>query len=211
MYGVILAGGSGTRFWPVSREQSPKQLQQFFGSGTMIQNTVQRLLPLISIENLYVGTHQQQALETLRQLDSFAFSPNHLLAEPCNKNTALAIGLMAKIVEKKDSNAIMAIFPADHVVSNAKKFSQTLKKAEVLAQKGFLVTLGIPPTRPETGFGYLKKGSEIDEDAFQVEQFVEKPDLATAKEYLKNGNFFWNCGVFIWKAATILKELQQHA
>ena len=88
MYGLILAGGSGTRFWPVSREQSPKQLQKFYGRGTMIQNTVQRLLPLISIENLYVGTHKEQALETLRQLDSFAFSPNHLLAEPCSKNTA---------------------------------------------------------------------------------------------------------------------------
>ncbi|MBL79478.1 MAG: mannose-1-phosphate guanylyltransferase/mannose-6-phosphate isomerase [Nitrosomonadaceae bacterium] len=211
MYGVILAGGSGTRFWPVSREQSPKQLQQFSGSGTMIQNTVERLLPLISIENLYVGTHQQQAFETLRQLDSFAFSPNHLLAEPCSKNTALAIGLMAKIMEDKDADAVMAIFPADHVVSNSEKFIQIIQKAETIAQKGFLITLGIPPTRPETGFGYLKKGSEIDEDAFQVEQFVEKPDLATAKGYLKNGNFFWNCGVFIWKAATILKELQKHA
>ena len=99
----------------------------------MIQNTVQRLLPLISIENLYVGTNQEQALETLRQLDSFAFSPNHLLAEPCSKNTALAIGLMAKIVEEKDSDAIMAIFSADHVISNTKKFGEILKKAEILA------------------------------------------------------------------------------
>jgi len=213
MYGVILAGGSGTRFWPVSREQSPKQLQQFFGSGTMIQNTVQRLLPIISIENLYVGTHQQQALETLRQLDSFAFSPNHLLAEPCSKNTALAIGLMAKIVEKKDSDAIMAIFPADHVVSNAKKFSQTLKKAEVLAQNGLLVTLGIPPTRPETGFGYLKQGLELEgsEDTYLIDRFEEKPNLSKAKKYLEQGTYFWNCGIFVWKASTILRELQQHA
>ena len=213
MYGLILAGGSGTRFWPVSREQSPKQLQQFFGSGTMIQNTVQRLLPLISIENLYVGTHQQQALETLQQLDSFAFSPNHLLAEPCSKNTALAIGLMAKIVEEKDSEAIMAIFPADHVVSNAKKFSQILKKAEVLAQKGFLVTLGIPPTRPETGFGYLKQGLELEdsEDTYRVNRFEEKPDLSKAKKYLEQGTYFWNCGIFVWKASAILGELQQHS
>ena len=172
----------------------------------MIQNTVQRLLPLISIENLYVGTHQEQALETLRQLDSFAFSPNHLLAEPCSKNTALAIGLMAKIVEEKDSDAIMAIFPADHVISNTKKFSQILKKAEVLAQKGFLVTLGIPPTRPETGFGYLKQGMELEgsEDTYLVDRFEEKPDLSKAKKYLEQGTFFWNCGIFVWKASTIL-------
>ena len=213
MYGVILAGGSGTRFWPVSREQSPKQLQQFFGSGTMIQNTVERLLPLISIENLYVGTHQQQALETLRQLDSFAFSPNHLLAEPCSKNTALAIGLMAKIVEEKDSEGIMAIFPADHVVSNAKKFSQALKKAEVLAKKGLLVTLGIPPKRPETGFGYLKQGLELEdsEDTYRVDRFEEKPDLSKAKKYLEQGTYFWNCGIYVWKASVILGELKQHA
>ena len=213
MYGVILAGGSGTRFWPVSREQSPKQLQQFYGPGTMIQNTVQRLLPLISIENLYVGTHQQQALETLRQLDSFAFSPNHLLAEPCSKNTALAIGLIAKIVEKKDSDAIMAIFPADHVVSNTKKFSQILKQAEVFAQKGFLVTLGIPPTRPETGFGYLKQGLELEssEDTYLVDRFEEKPDLSKATKYLEQGTYFWNCGIFVWKASAILGELQQPA
>ena len=213
MYGLILAGGSGARFWPVSREQSPKQLQQFYGRGTMIQNTVQRLLPLISIENLYVGTHQEQALETLGQLDSFAFSPNHLLAEPCSKNTALAIGLMAKIVEEKDSDAIMAIFPADHVVSNTKKFSQILKKAEVLAQKGFLVTLGIPPTRPETGFGYLKQGLELEgsEDTYLVDRFEEKPDLSRATKYLEQGTYFWNCGIFVWKASAILGELQQHA
>jgi mannose-1-phosphate guanylyltransferase / mannose-6-phosphate isomerase len=213
MYGVILAGGSGTRFWPVSREQSPKQLQKFVGAGTMIQNTVQRLLPLIPVEKLYVGTHHQQALETLNQLNSFEFSSDHLLAEPCSKNTAVAIGLMAKIISSKNADAVMAVFPADHVVSDPQNFMKVLQKAETLAQKDFLVTLGIPPTKPETGFGYLKQGTEIKgfEETYHVEQFVEKPDLSTAKKYLKTGTYFWNCGVFIWKATTLLEELERHA
>lgn len=212
MYGVILAGGSGTRFWPVSREQSPKQLQKFVGTGTMIQNTVQRLLPLISIDNLYIGTHKQQAVETIRQLDSFGFSPNHLLAEPCSKNTALAIGLMAIILADKDPDAVMTIFPADHVVSKSENFIKVLQKAEALAQKGFLVTLGIPPTRPETGFGYLKQGLALEgtEGIYRVDKFEEKPDHSTAKKYLELGTYFWNCGVFAWKATAILSELQQH-
>lgn len=211
MYGVILAGGSGTRFWPTSREQSPKQLQKIVGTGTMLQNTVQRLLPLIPTEKLYLATNHQQAVETLRQLDSCGFFPDHLLAEPCNRNTALAIGLMAKIIINKDPNAILAVFPADHVVADSESFIKTLKKAKTLAQENYLVTIGISPTRPETGFGYLKQGAEIENGAFQVEQFVEKPDLLKAKQYLEDGKYFWNCGVFIWKASAILEELQKYA
>ena len=211
MHGVILAGGSGTRFWPTSREQSPKQLQKIVGTGTMLQNTVQRLLPLIPVENLFLATNHQQALETLRQLDSYGFIPDHLIAEPCNRNTALAIGLIAKLIINKDSNAILAIFPADHVVANSENFIKTLKRAEALAQKDYLVTLGIPPTRPETGFGYLKQGAEIENGVYQVEQFVEKPDRPKAEQYLEHGKYFWNCGVFIWKASTILEELQKYA
>ena len=213
MYGVILAGGSGTRFWPVSREQSPKQLHNFVGSGTMIQNTVQRLLPLIPVEKLYVGTHHQQARETLRQLDLFDFSPDHLLAEPCSRNTAAAIGLVANMIAEKDADAVIAVFPADHVIADSENFIKVLQKAEALAQKGFLVTLGIPPTRPETGFGYLKQGTEITsfKETYHVEQFVEKPDVSTAKKYLDMGTYFWNCGVFVWKATTLLEELQKYA
>ncbi len=213
MYGIILAGGSGTRFWPISREQSPKQLQKIVGSETMVQSTIRRLLPLIPIEKLYLGTNHQQAIETHRQLAPFGFSGNHIIAEPCNRNTALAIGLMAKVLVDKDPDAVMSVFPADHVITDSESFIKVLQKAEALAQKGFLVTLGIPPTRPETGFGYLQQGSKIEgfEGACQVKQFVEKPDLNTAKQYLEEGTYFWNCGVFIWKAATLLEELGKYA
>jgi len=115
MYGVILAGGSGTRFWPVSREQNPKQLQEIVGPGTMVQNTVQRLLPLIPTEKLYLATNHQQAIETLHQLDCYGFFSDHLIAEPSSRNTALAIGLMAKLLIDKDPDAVMGVFPADHV------------------------------------------------------------------------------------------------
>ena len=213
MYGVILAGGSGTRFWPISHEQSPKQLQEIVGPGTMIQNTVQRLLPLIPIENIFLGTNHKQAVETLRQLDSYNFVADHLIAEPCSRNTALAIGVMAQLMIDKDPDAIMGVFPADHVVTNSEAFIKALQKAETIAQNGYLVTLGIPPTRPETGFGYLKQGTTIEnmEGAYHVDRFVEKPDNHTAKQYLEQGNYYWNCGVFVWKAASILKEMQQHA
>ena len=211
MYGVILAGGSGTRFWPTSREQSPKQLQNIVGTGTMLQNTVQRLLPLVSIEHFYLATNYQHAVETLRQLDYYGFSSDHLIAEPCNRNTALAIGLMSKVIANNDSNAVMAVFPADHVVTNSENFIKTLQQAEILAKKGYLVTIGIPPTRSETGFGYLQQGSEIENGAYNVEQFIEKPDLHKAEQYLQHGKYYWNSGIFIWKASIILEELQSYA
>jgi mannose-1-phosphate guanylyltransferase/mannose-6-phosphate isomerase len=212
MFGVILAGGSGTRFWPKSREQSPKQLLKIVGPGTMIQNTVERLLPLIPASNIFMVTHALHAFETCHQTESFGISPSQLLAEPVGKNTAAAIGFAAKVLHEKDPTAVMAVFPADHVVKDPEAFHEVLRQGEKVADKGFLVTLGIRPTRAEQGYGYIKQGQALkgSEGAYEAERFVEKPDAATAQKFIDDGGYSWNCGVFLWKVSTILEEIKTH-
>jgi mannose-1-phosphate guanylyltransferase/mannose-6-phosphate isomerase len=212
MYAVILAGGVGSRFWPISREQSPKQLQSLTGSGTMIQNTMSRLLPLASADELYVITNEQHALETCKQLQAYDFPSRNLVAEPVGRNTSAAIALAAQIIAEQDDDAILGIFPADHVITDEKSFLHILKQANEVAEKGHLVTLGIKPTRPETGYGYIKKGPGLTgfQQAFQVDRFVEKPNNDTAKKFLDSGEYFWNCGVFIAKASVLLQETQTY-
>lgn len=212
MLGVILAGGSGSRFWPKSREQSPKQLLKIAGPGTMIQNTVERLLPLIPIHDIFMVTHADHAFETCRQLEKFGFSPSRLLAESTGKNTAAAIGFAARVLHQKNPDEVMAVFPADHVMADPQAFREALGRGEKAASEGFLVTLGILPNRPETGYGYIKKGLPLEgvNEAWRVKRFVEKPDLPTAKRFIDEGGYFWNCGVFLWKVSTLLKEMQTH-
>jgi mannose-1-phosphate guanylyltransferase/mannose-6-phosphate isomerase len=212
MYGVILAGGVGSRFWPRSREQSPKQLQSLTGSGTMIQNTMSRLLPLGSAESLFVITNEQHAQETCNQLKAYGFPSRNLIAEPVGRNTAAAIALATQIIAEEDADAILGIFPADHVITDEKSFLQVVKQANEVAEKGHLVTLGIKPSRAETGYGYIKKGPGLTgfSQAYQVDQFVEKPNHDKAQQYLDSGEYFWNCGVFIAKASVLLRETQTY-
>ncbi len=212
MIGIILAGGSGTRFWPKSRELLPKQLIQIAGSNTMIQSTVERLLSAISIDNIYVITHQFHAFETCRQLEEFGFSPSNLIAEPIAKNTAPALALASVFLKDKHYDDVLGVFPADHVISDVKKFNQVLKKAEETALKDYLVALGVQPTRPETGYGYIKRGQTIEgyESSFIVDEFVEKPDIEKAKAFLETNEHFWNCGIFFWKTSQILAEFKTH-
>jgi mannose-1-phosphate guanylyltransferase / mannose-6-phosphate isomerase len=212
MIGIILAGGSGTRFWPKSRETLPKQLIKIAGSKTMIQYTVERLLPTINIEDIYVVTHQFHAFETCRQLKEFGFLPSNLIAEPIAKNTAPALALASVFLKENHFNDVLGIFPADHVISDSGKFKQVLKDSEEIAFKDYLVTLGVEPSRPETGYGYIKKGKSIDKRSkfFIVDQFIEKPDIETAKTFLAAKEHFWNCGIFFWKTSRILEELKNH-
>jgi len=212
MISVILAGGSGERFWPLSRESHPKQLLSITGEHSLIQQTVERLLPMTPIDRIYIITNEQHAVQTLNQLAPYGFKPDHLIAEPVGRNTAPAIALAAELFHDKPDE-IMAVFPADHVLSDPDAFHETLRQAEQAAQQDYLVTLGVKPTRPETGYGYILKGGDIEKmyNAFKVGQFMEKPDRATAEHFLKQRRYYWNCGIFVWKVSAIRKELQQHA
>ena len=207
MYAVIIAGGSGSRFWPKSRENLPKQLLSIVGQETMIQSTVGRISPLIPVENIWVITNEQHALETCYQLKNFGFSPSQLLTEPIARNTSAAIGYSAKILSQSNPDAIMAIFPADHVITTPEPFLKLLKQAEAIASENHIVTLGIKPTSPETGYGYIKQGKKIKENSFKVDRFIEKPDKLTAEKYLKEGGYYWNSGIFVWKVSTLLNEI----
>ena len=208
MYIVILAGGSGTRFWPLSRAARPKQLISITGDSSMLQRTVERVLPLKPKRILVVTSHIQ-AEETARQLLRFRKVPIDVIAEPIPRNTAPAIGLAATIVAAHDPSGIMLVLPADHFIKDEEALRDTLIHAGHAARNGYLVTLGIMPSRPETGYGYIEAEMDLrGEGPFPVRRFVEKPPLEEAMRYLEEGNYFWNSGMFIWRADTILGEMK---
>ncbi|MCM2357348.1 MAG: sugar phosphate nucleotidyltransferase [Geobacteraceae bacterium] len=211
MYAVILAGGSGTRFWPLSRKRNPKQLMSVFGGKSMLQRTVERVLPL-KPKRILVVTNALQAEETTRQLREYQQACRiDVIAEPVGRNTAPAIGLAASIIARYDPAGVMLVLPADHYIVQEEKFRTTVLKAREAALNGYLVTMGIVPARPETGFGYIE--AEMEERGagpYPVRRFVEKPNLAKAVEFLDAGNFYWNSGMFIWRADVILDNLLAH-
>lgn len=225
MYAVILAGGSGTRFWPLSREATPKQLLRVFGDSTMIQQTMARLDGAVPVENVYIVTGQKYSFDIKHQLMEICGSDRfRMLIEPEGRNTAPAIGLAAVYIRKQSPDAVMAVMPSDHVILNSDAFRTVLRQAEKVAKKGYLTTIGIIPNRPETGYGYIKRGREIpgrpqagrggkksgpEMRAYAVERFVEKPDVSTAKKYLRSGDYFWNSGIFTWQVAAILAEIKK--
>ncbi|MBW4055545.1 MAG: mannose-1-phosphate guanylyltransferase [Proteobacteria bacterium] len=215
MYIVILAGGSGTRFWPLSRAARPKQLISITGDRSMLQRTVERILPL-SPKRILIITNHLQADETERQMQRYDSVPIDVIAEPAARNTAPAIGLAAACIAAIDPSGVMVVLPADHFIKNEQKLRDTLVFAGQTARNGFLVTLGILPSRPETGYGYIEAGLDSprecndmahEQGPFPVRRFVEKPPLAEAVRYLDDGNYFWNSGMFIWRADAILDEM----
>jgi mannose-1-phosphate guanylyltransferase len=210
LYAVIMAGGIGSRFWPRSKEKSPKQLLRIFGENTMIQDTVERLKGLVDDENIYIITNKIQKPEIVVQLNHIP--PENIIEEPFGRNTAACIGLASVIIKKKDKDAVTLILPADHIIKDKNIFHTTLKNAAKFAyeSKG-LVTIGVPPTRPETGYGYIQiDDKSVSDNIFKVLTFAEKPNYGTAVRFIESGDFMWNSGMFIWKADVILNEIKNY-
>ena len=208
-YPVILAGGRGTRFWPLSRRRKAKQLLPLNSSKSMIQETFERLTPLAKARNFWVITNDDLRAPIIRQLGKL--SKKQVLAEPVGRNTAPAIGLAAFLLLREDPKAVLGLFPSDHVVTNEKKFRSELQHAVEIAAAGEnIVVIGIPPTRAETGYGYIEAGAKAKNGALQVRRFTEKPDTQTAAHFLTEGNYFWNGGIFVWSAQTLANALSEH-
>jgi len=208
-YGLILAGGRGTRFWPLSRKARAKQVLRFFGERSLIQQTVDRLAPVLPPDRIWVLTNPALRPEIVRQLPEVP--ARQIIAEPAQRNTAPAIGLAAEILRKIDPDAVMGVFPSDHVVLKPARFLRYVRAAYKAGEAGHLAVLGIQPRWPETGYGYIEfpKGAQAGSfEPYPVSRFLEKPKLKKAKEFVAVGNYAWNGGMFFWRAATILDELR---
>ncbi|MDX1524407.1 MAG: mannose-1-phosphate guanylyltransferase [Anaerolineae bacterium] len=210
MFALILAGGTGTRLWPRSRRALPKQLLDLGSGKTMMQDTVERILPIVEPENIFVATNYDYGLIIKDQVPQLR--PENIIAEPSGKNTAPCIGLAAMHMNRLDPKAVMASLHADHFIADEEGFRQALLAAEAVAREGYLVTLGITPDKPETGYGYIKRAESVgtynNHEVYQVEQFLEKPDLATAQRFLDSGEYYWNSGIFIWQLSTLLESFR---
>jgi len=209
IYSILLAGGTGTRLWPVSRELYPKQLVSFIGKDSLVQSTVKRLSPVLDTENIRVVCGAEHFHEIARHIKEIGVSPQgKILCEPCGRNTAPAILLAVLTILKHEPDAILFVFPADHVIRDVGEFQNRLKSAVILADRDLIVTFGIKPGYPETGYGYIEGDKKLSHEALTVKRFVEKPDIKTAEQYIAAGNFFWNSGMFAFKASVIRHEFK---
>ncbi len=208
-YPVILAGGRGTRFWPLSRRRRAKQLLALDGKHTMIQQTVSRLTSLASTKNFWIITNADLRSAIVRQLPKLP--AKQILAEPAGRNTAPAIGLAAYLLLRHDPDAVLGLFPSDHVIANEKVYRETLQRGIQIAAAGEnIVVLGVRPTRPETGYGYIEVGALAHSQSLRVRRFTEKPDAQRAAEFVRAENYLWNSGMFLWSARTLTHALEEH-
>ena len=215
---IIMAGGRGERFWPLSREKMPKQLLTLLGKKSFLQEAVERALPLVPAKNIFVITNEAQLPEVRKQLPKIP--RNNLIAEPMGRDTCAAITLGAALVGARSTTGVMAVLPADHVIPDEKKFQQVLSDAfDVAAQGQAIVTIGIKPAEPATGYGYIHVGQELPTPPgakktkttfFKAERFVEKPNFETALEYVNSGQYRWNAGMFVWSFITVTNGLEKH-
>jgi mannose-1-phosphate guanylyltransferase len=209
-FAVLLAGGTGTRLWPVSREQFPKQLVRFIGKDSLVQSTLKRLSPALDPEQVKIVCGEEHFHEIRRHMSDIGVAPDgKVICEPCGRNTAPAILLGVFSLLKDERDAIVFVFPADHVIGDINVFHEKIAAAHRLAGQGYIVTFGIQPHYPETGYGYIEGAESVSEGALAIRRFVEKPDRRTAESYLAAGNFFWNSGMFAFKASVMVDEYRR--
>jgi len=212
---VILAGGSGTRLWPLSREMYPKQLMNLINEKTMLQETIMRLSGLENIGNPIVICNANHRFLVAEQLREIEVTTESILLEPVGRNTAPTLAIAALKLLSQGLNPLLLVLPADHIIKDVSAFHDALNSGESFAQEGFLITFGIVPEMAETGYGYIRKGDQLSgpgsTEVFKIEEFVEKPDKKTAEEYFKSGLYCWNSGMFMFKASQVIEELKKSA
>jgi mannose-1-phosphate guanylyltransferase len=213
LHAMIMAGGGGTRFWPRSRQQRPKQFLALGGERTLLQQAMDRIEALLPPDNAWVITGQAYQTETSRQLPQLL--RDHVVGEPCGRDTAACIGLGAALIARRDPSAVMLVMPADHVIEPVREFERGAHVAAGMAEEhpSALITFGIPPTFPSTGYGYIHRGPEVGQrqgvSVYRVQRFEEKPPAERAERFLTSGEYFWNSGIFVWRACTVLEELHR--
>jgi len=210
VFGVIISGGKGERLWPLSRKDKPKQLLSFFSANPLLVDTVERILPLVGKKRVLIVT-SMDIESSVKKIFPW-LREKMILAEPVGRNTAPAICWAAVVISKECREGIMVVLPSDHIIPQKEKFLEKIRLGVELARKGdVLVTIGIQPTRPETGYGYIEVEKEISPNVWRVKRFVEKPEREDAEKFISQGNFFWNSGMFIWRCDVILKKFEELA
>jgi mannose-1-phosphate guanylyltransferase/mannose-6-phosphate isomerase len=211
-YAIILAGGVGSRFWPFSRELEPKQFMKMIEDDSLLQSTLKRIKDIISPSRIFIVTNNIYFYEVKAQVFRFNIPDENIILEPKGKNTAPAAGLCAQLITKKDKEAVLIVLPADHYIKNRHEFKRVLNKAIECAKENLLVTIGVKPIEPSTAYGYIKirRKAASDKGYFAVDKFLEKPRLKKAREYTKGKDYFWNSGMFVWKASVLLDEIKKY-
>ncbi len=208
VFAVIMAGGKGERLWPLSTDERPKPLISLNGQQTLLEDTVQRLFPLLNAENVFVITDEKSAVQAREIL---MLPSENIIAEPCRRNTAPCIALAAALIRRKCEDATMIVLPADHRITPVKRFQEDLLDCIEQAETGSLTILGVTPDKPATGYGYINAGEKIAPGVYNVNAFKEKPDFETAQHYMMDGNYWWNCGIFVWQVKTIAEAFSKYS